>query len=208
VAKSATSKLDGQQWAENLVRRVGLAMKKTRGSNSAKWLSDKTAELGYRVSPSVIAKLDSGHRGSVLGVAELMVLAAALNIPPGLMLFPEYPTGNAEFLPGRTSDTKAALDWFSGAGRLPTEGPFDASTDAATINAGTELVALVRRYDEVARAFFFTQQGLALRATQDDPTIDRSLLEQQMREFEKRMCELADEIDDLARNFEITEKPR
>ena len=82
---------DGQQWAESLVRRVGLAVKKARGNKSAKWLSDETAKLGHRVSPTVIAKLDSGHRGSVLSVAELLVLAAALNIPPGLLLIPGYP---------------------------------------------------------------------------------------------------------------------
>ena len=73
---------DGQQWAETLVRRVGLAMKKARGNKSAKWLSDETAALGYRVSPTVIAKLDSGHRGSVLSVAELLILGAALELPP------------------------------------------------------------------------------------------------------------------------------
>jgi hypothetical protein len=91
---------DGQQWAEDLVRRVGRAIKAARGGKSAAWLSERTAQLGYRVSPTVIAKLDSGHRGSVLSVAELWVLAAALRIPPALLLFPTFPDGLVEVLPG------------------------------------------------------------------------------------------------------------
>ena len=111
----------GERWAEGLVRRVGLAIKKARGNKSARWLSDETAALGYRVSPTVIAKLDSGHRGSVLSVAELLVLAAALDIPPGLLLFPGYPYDVVEYLPGRAADAHSALDWLSGYGVLPAE---------------------------------------------------------------------------------------
>ena len=197
---------DGQQWAESLVRRVGLAVKKARGNKSAKWLSDETAKLGHRVSPTVIAKLDSGHRGSVLSVAELLVLAAALNIPPGLLLIPGYPTGDVEFLPGRTADAKAVLDWFSGDGRLPTEGSFDAEKVSATINAGTELVRAVRQFGDTARSFFFAQQGLAL--MKDDPAQDHSGLEQYMREMEQRVAELQEQIDKLSPTFEVEEKPR
>ena len=114
-------------------------MKKARGNKSAKWLSDETAKLGYRVSPTVIAKLDSGHRGSVLSVAELMVLAAALDIPPGLLLFPGYPTGEVEFLPGRETYASAALDWFSGDGRYRCNVTQKGKQRTAPDNAGTEL---------------------------------------------------------------------
>ena len=89
-------------------------MKKARGTKSAKWLSDQTAKLGYRVSPTVIAKLDSGHRGSVLSVAELLVLAAALDIPPGLLAFPRYPYDEVELLPGKTTTPNRRSEWFSG----------------------------------------------------------------------------------------------
>jgi hypothetical protein len=216
---------DGQRWSEDLVRRVGLAMKKARGNKSAKRLSDETAALGYRVSPAVIAKLDSGHRGAVLSVAELLVLAAALEIPPGLLLFPGYPRGDVEFLPGRTASAIEALHWFDGAGRIPTEGPFDAKTDLATINAGTEIVSVVRQFNDAGRALMFMQTGLSLAQsskplTTDRPVReqvremksaappDRSFLKQQMREMEQLMAELQDQIDNLQPTFEITEKPR
>ena len=60
-------------------------MKAARGDRSAKWLSYRTAELGYCVSPTVIAKLDSGHRGNVLSVAEFVVIAAADTAPIALL---------------------------------------------------------------------------------------------------------------------------
>ncbi len=48
----------------------------------------------------MLAKLDSGHRGSMLTVPELLAVAAAVNMPPALLLFPGYPDGEIEYLPG------------------------------------------------------------------------------------------------------------
>ncbi|CAM60322.1 MULTISPECIES: DNA-binding protein [Mycobacteroides] len=101
-------------WAAELVKRVGKAMKDARNGRSATWLSDRTAELGYRVPATVISKLDSGHRGSVLGVAELVVLAAALDMPPVALLYPALPDGEVDLLPGEPVRSLNAVEWFSG----------------------------------------------------------------------------------------------
>lgn len=112
VAKNADP---GQRWSAELVRRIGAAMKTARGSRSAKWLSDRTAELGFRVSPTVIAKLDSGHRGNVLSVPELLVLAAALDIAPVALLYPGPNYERAtELLPEVPCTELEAAEWFSG----------------------------------------------------------------------------------------------
>jgi hypothetical protein len=105
---------DGQRWAKELVERVGKAIKDARGGRSAAWLSDKTAELGYRVSPTVIAKLDSGHRGSVLSVPELLVLAAALDAAPVTLMYPSPYGREVELLPGENVSAFVAAQWFSG----------------------------------------------------------------------------------------------
>jgi hypothetical protein len=111
VAKNGNA---GQQWSEGLVRRVGVAVKMARDGKSAKWLSDRTGELGYRVSPTVIAKLDSGHRGNVLSVPELLVLAAALDIAPIALLYPGPYKQETELLPGVSWTELEAAEWFSG----------------------------------------------------------------------------------------------
>jgi hypothetical protein len=195
---------DGQRWADDLVRRAGLAMKKARGNKSAKWLSDETAALGYRVSPTVIAKLDSGHRGSVLSVAELLVLAAALDVPPALLLFPGYPYGVVEFLPGRACDAKLTADWFSGDGRIPAApGPAGEPPRGILPNAGTELVRLVRE---------LVQTGQLLRALEErsltaDAVGDR-LLDEHLRQLREKWADLIEQIGKASPAFEIEEKPR
>lgn len=103
------------RWAEELVQHIGSAAKAARDGKSAAWLSDRTAELGYRISPTVIAKLDSGHRGSVLGVTELLILAAALHMPPAALLFPDA-LDDVEVLPGKAVRGLSAFGWFIGAG--------------------------------------------------------------------------------------------
>jgi hypothetical protein len=113
----------GQLWSAELVRRIGAAMKTARGSRSAKWLSDRTAELGFRVSPTVIAKLDSGHRGNVLSVAELLVLAAALDVAPVALLYPGPYEQETELLPGLPSTEFLAAQWFSGIHDAPHPAP-------------------------------------------------------------------------------------
>lgn len=103
----------GQDWAADLVRCIGKAAKDRRGGRSAKWLSERTAELGYRISPTVIAKLDSGHRGEVLSVPELLVIAAALEVPPVALLYPNMPDGEVEVLPGVVRPAPEAIETFS-----------------------------------------------------------------------------------------------
>jgi hypothetical protein len=139
---------EGPPWAERLVRQIGAAAKRTRGSRSATWLAERTAELGHPISATIISKLDSGHRGDVLSVPELLVLAAALDIPPSMLLFGDgFPGGETEYLPGRKASNFQAAQWFSG------ESPMPAGPDgkASAPNTGTELVAAVRRCADAAR---------------------------------------------------------
>jgi hypothetical protein len=190
------AKNEDDKWATDLVRRVGRAIKAARGGKSAAWLSDRTAELGFRVSPTVIAKLDSGHRGSVLSVAELLVLAAALDIPPGMLLFPGYPSGKVDFLPGQTEASQLALEWFSGQRRMPARPP----------NTGTELVQAVREHAELRKALL---ADLHLKeALKDASDMDRLLLERSIRDVQQRLADLEARIDEFSRAFEITEKAR
>ncbi|WP_374026434.1 hypothetical protein [Mycobacterium sp. HNNTM2301] len=132
----------GEKWASELVKRVGLAVKKARDGKSAAWLSERTAELGYRISPTVIAKLDSGHRGNVLNVAELLVLAAALEVPPLVLLYPDLADGEVELIPGRPGSSWDAYLWATG------EAP-SFTNPGARPSKGAELLAATRRRAEL-----------------------------------------------------------
>ena len=72
-------------WEDRFVDQVAAAMKRARGRRSARELSEETDGIGYHRSKQVIGKLNSGGRD--LRVAEFLVFAAALDVPPALLLF-------------------------------------------------------------------------------------------------------------------------
>lgn len=166
-----------EDWATELVKRVGKAMKDARNGRPATWLSDRTAELGYRIPATVISKLDSGHRGSVLGVAELVVLAAALDMPPAALLYPDLPDGEVKMLPNRPARSIAAARWFSGeVSRASIEG----AVDPAQIDAEREnmrRLRMSRQKDMLESDIARTQRLAGMSQQQADGGAEDALLE-------------------------------
>lgn len=144
---------DGRVWAEALVRQVGNTAKELRGKRSARWLSDRTAELGHRIPATVIAKLDSGHRGAVLSLPELLVLAAALGAPPLALLLPADPTTDIEAMPGRAMSSGDFVGWFIG----------DATPHWGDIDpAASQNLVLVRQLNELNQQIAMLRHSLLL----------------------------------------------
>jgi transcriptional regulator with XRE-family HTH domain len=85
-------------------------------------LSDRCTGLGYPIARSVLSKLEKGHRHSV-SVDEVLVLAAALHVPPALLLFPLGRSQTAEPLPGYRVHPMDAIRWLTGELPLTSEGP-------------------------------------------------------------------------------------
>jgi transcriptional regulator with XRE-family HTH domain len=87
---------------------------------TASELARRTAELGYPISRGAIAKIESNVRSGKIDVAEVLVLAAALDIPPVLLLFPQLSTdGGAVVLPGVFTSEDEAVRWMSGGVSFP-----------------------------------------------------------------------------------------
>ena len=87
----------------------------------------------------MIADLENGRRKYVT-VAELIVLARALNTAPIALLYPD-PCAEVEMLPGYTSDGPSALQWFSGLLDTPPKVVAswqEAKTDEGTVRAPLE----------------------------------------------------------------------
>ncbi|WP_078309191.1 MULTISPECIES: helix-turn-helix domain-containing protein [unclassified Mycobacterium] len=110
-------------WAEDQAAQIAAEVRRLRGKRSAQWLSDRTAELGHTVTRSVITDLENGRRKYVT-IAELIVLAAALNTYPIALLYPPPYGEPVRILPsvpaGRPERLSAglpkhdAVEWFSG----------------------------------------------------------------------------------------------
>jgi transcriptional regulator with XRE-family HTH domain len=106
-------------WARTLHTGIARAVRAARGKRSAQWLADETDRLGHPVSRNEITNYENGRKHS-LDVADLLILAAALRIPPVLLLFADFPDTRVELLPGVGASAEDAVNWLSGRARLPT----------------------------------------------------------------------------------------
>ncbi|WP_156380618.1 MULTISPECIES: XRE family transcriptional regulator [unclassified Rhodococcus (in: high G+C Gram-positive bacteria)] len=106
-----------QSWAQAIVDRTGAEVRRLRTSAtppmSGQALSDRTAELGHHISRAVISDLETGRRRG-LDVADLLTLAAALDVAPAQLLFPDLPRGTVDVLPGVSQESHDAVRWVGG----------------------------------------------------------------------------------------------
>lgn len=101
-------------WEAAQARRIGSSVKALRGSRTGQWLSDRTADIGLKMTRQTLTDLENGRRRYVT-TAELAVLAAALNVPPIVLLYPGPDYGEyIEVLPGVHDQQVSAAQWFSG----------------------------------------------------------------------------------------------
>ena len=105
----------GKAWVETLHRRIAATIRhaRTRAGMSAQDVADATEELGHALSRDKIANYESGRKQG-LDIAELLVIAAALRVPPVTLLFDGHPRENVELLPGHEIPNLSALAWFCG----------------------------------------------------------------------------------------------
>ena len=129
-----------KDWADDLTARVAGAVKSRRTALglTAADLAARTS-VGKPLTRAVISDLETGRKKS-LEVTELLTLAAALDIPPMLLLFPDYPDGTVEVIPGEQRTTVDAASWFSGTWT----GPSSESPE----NPGVLLVRALRDRDD------------------------------------------------------------
>ena len=105
---------NAKEWGRAQTQRVADEVRRRRGSLTVQALADRTSELGYPISRSRLSDIERGDRGALLGVAELIVLGRALNVPPLQLLYPGVPGEVIDVLPGTPTLSIAAAHWFSG----------------------------------------------------------------------------------------------
>lgn len=101
------------EWQKEMTDRIGKQVEELRGEMTALKLSELTEKLGMKISRSALSDLENGKRKSI-SLAEFLILAAALEVPPIFLLWPDYPDGLTEFLPGLATRSFEAANWFGG----------------------------------------------------------------------------------------------
>lgn len=143
--------------------RIAQAIRTARqGRLSAQQLADETERLGYGISRSQIANYESGRKKS-LDVAELLVIAAALGVPPLQLLFPDEPDDDIEMLPSQRTSTFHAIASFTGDPGLMWPGPEVA-----------ELTEKLSRMDDLMKsnAAAFAGAAFSMRPIRPAPTAE------------------------------------
>ncbi|WP_197382842.1 hypothetical protein [Mycolicibacterium mengxianglii] len=185
-----------RNWAEREAHRLSLVIQELRRGRSAQWLSDRTDELGHRVSRSVISDLETGRR-RYLTTVELAVMAAALNTSPVALVYPN-PSDDllnlVEVLPGVQATGFQAAQWFSG--ERPGFTDSVAGSEAARVRAefreNTRLLRLWRQIADLReRQMQHSHTGADGRLTD----AQRELIEQYQRQIDQLQHELGIDHD-------------
>lgn len=78
-------------------------------------LADAVTELGHPINRVTIAKIEDGKtRASNVTIEELLVFAAALDMPPSLLLVPLGTADRVAITPTLSVHPDAAMQWFEG----------------------------------------------------------------------------------------------
>jgi transcriptional regulator with XRE-family HTH domain len=169
------------QWEADVHARIARAIKKHR-AGSAQDLADRTAKLGYPISRAQIANYESGRKKN-LDIAELLILAAALEVPPLVLLYPDLPSGKVEVIPDKFGRSFDAYRWATG--MAPS---FTADSDAAKSNGNRLIEAVLDRHGKMLERNSM-QVRLDLYGHEIEPP---------MREARERLVSiLGEEIDQL-----------
>lgn len=102
-------------WPAELTRLIAGEIRRYRNERglSGQQLADRCARFGLEISRATITDLENGRRVSMT-VAELLVLAAALEVSPLLLVVPLGLREDMEILPGLTVNAWDAAKWIGG----------------------------------------------------------------------------------------------
>ena len=113
-----------ESWPDEITARIARAIKDLRGDRSGQWLSDRTERLGHRVSRSTISEIETGRRKSIT-IADLIILARALDTVPLALIYPGPYDEKISVLPDFEVPQIWGARWFAGELRTVSEVPFD-----------------------------------------------------------------------------------
>ncbi|UQU66855.1 hypothetical protein COUCH_11540 [Couchioplanes caeruleus] len=144
------------RWSAHVTAGVGSQIRiwRRRRKLTTQKLSDLTAALGQRVPPTVLTNLEHRRR-DYISIAEIMLVSAALNIPPVLLIAPIGQVEEIDILPSISISPWRARGWLMGA--LPLR---STDFDLADWNDSTTAIKLYDSHRLLSRSFQETARRL------------------------------------------------
>lgn len=114
MCKNVDVENSGDAWHRATAKRVGEAVANRRKElgMTAQQLAERCKSLGVSIHRTTITKIENGRPRFDLG--ELIVLAAALEVPAVALIYPDLPDGEVEVLPEQWISSIGALLRFTG----------------------------------------------------------------------------------------------
>ena len=185
-------------WELDLAGRVGEAVQARRKAlkRTAVQVAERTKELGYPITRVTITKIENNTRTGKIDVAELLVLAAALELPPAALLFPNA-LDDVTILPGKPMRGIEAVGWFTGTGTVVPEG---VSTNNQRIGLMWQLVQIEQTL-EIQRDNLVQQEGGLELLTMSEPM--REHYEQQAQHTREAIKSLESRRDRIVHDYRM-----
>ena len=104
-----------RDWPRRLSASIAAEVRRHRIERgmSTQQLADACAGLGHPIARAVLSNLENGRRENV-SIAELLVVAKALDVEPIFLMLPLGYEDTVEILPGQTVETTEAVRWVAG----------------------------------------------------------------------------------------------
>jgi transcriptional regulator with XRE-family HTH domain len=156
-----------EQWPAAFTARVVQAMREARQAAglTMSGLAQGCADRGYtEITEQTIKNLETGRRAGMT-IADFVVLADVLGVPPVTLLFPLGASPTVEVLPGREVSAWDAVAWFTGETPLP---------QPASEGTPRELLDLFRAHGDLVAAATASSALAKERRREAGTTLDRA----------------------------------
>ncbi|OMB93205.1 hypothetical protein A5732_16780 [Mycobacterium colombiense] len=153
---------------------------------TAQQLAERCRELQVPIHRTTITKIEGGRGRFDLG--ELLILAAALDVPPIVLLYPDLPDGDIEIIPDRPATSWTAYLWATGMA--------PSFLNAGERSNGYRLVQAVSERHELGMERGKLQVRIGLYPPDGDPAV-RESMENRVSAINVRIGQLDSEIREL-----------
>jgi transcriptional regulator with XRE-family HTH domain len=187
----------GDKWHRSTAERVGEAVLKFRkdAGLTAQQLAERCRQFGVPIHRTTITKIEKGRSRFDLG--ELLILAAALGVPPLVLIFPDLPSGKVDVIPGYPGTSFDAYLWAAGLAPSFTD-------SAAPKSKGYQLIEAVldRRNKITELGSLHVRQGLYAAELENDP-VRKEAMEQTMSSLKMQIAGLDHLIRELGGKLDV-----
>ena len=155
------------QWPTAFTARIALGMREARKAAGLTMgdVAHGCADRGLtEITEQSVKNLESGRKASMT-IADFVVLADVLGVPPVTLLFPLGTSATVEVLPGREVSPWDALAWFTG------ETPMDQPAPEGTAR---DVLDVFRNHGDLVAAALMSTALATQRRRQASTTLDRA----------------------------------